>query len=100
MTRPAAICARWCLERLIEKRLTDQKVKELGIKVGDDEIRQSIDDVKRQNNNMTQEQLVDALKNQGYTLEQYEGQIREQLERLRLVSMEVRSKVYVSARGT
>lgn len=89
---------RMVLERLIEKRLTDQKVKELGIKVGDDEIRQSIEDVKRQNNNMTQEQLVAALKNQGYTLEQYEGQIREQLERLRLVSMEVRSKVYVSAR--
>lgn len=86
------------LERLIEKRLTDQKVKELGIKVGDDEIRQSIEDVKRQNNNMTQEQLATALKNQGYTLEQYEGQIREQLERLRLVSMEVRSKVYVSAK--
>jgi peptidyl-prolyl cis-trans isomerase SurA len=84
------------LERLIEKKLTDQKVKELGIKIGDDEIRQAIDDVKRQNNNMTQQQLAEALKKQGYTLEQYEIQIREQLERLRLVSMEVRSKVYVS----
>lgn len=84
------------LERLVEKKLTDQKVKELGIKIGDDEIRQAIDDVKRQNNNMNQQQLVDALKKQGYTLEQYEAQIREQLERLRLVSMEVRSKVYVS----
>lgn len=86
------------LERLIEKRLTDQKVKELGIKIGDDEIRQAIDDVKRQNNNMTQQQLADALKKQGYSQEQYEAQIREQLERLRLVSMEVRSKVYVSAK--
>lgn len=88
------------LERLIEKKLTDQKVKELGIKIGDDEIRQAIDDVKRQNNNMNQQQLVEALKKQGYTLEQYEAQIREQLERLRLVSMEVRSKVYVSAKET
>ncbi len=84
------------LERLIEKKLTDQKVKELGIRIGDDEIRQAIDDVKRQNNNMSQQQLVDALKKQGYSLVQYETQIREQLERLRLVSMEVRSKVYVS----
>lgn len=83
------------LDRLIEKKLTDQKVKELGIKIGDDEIRQAIDDVKRQNGNMSQQQLVEALKKQGYTLEQYEAQIREQLERLRLVSMEVRSKVYV-----
>lgn len=84
------------LERLIEKKLTDQKVKELGIKIGDDEIRQTIEDVKRQNNNMSQQQLLEALKRQGYTLEQYEAQIREQLERLRLVSMEVRSKAYVS----
>jgi peptidyl-prolyl cis-trans isomerase SurA len=83
------------LDRMIEKLLTDQKVKELAIKIGDDEIRQAIDDVKRQNNNMTQAQLEAALKGQGYTLPQYEVQIREQLERLRLVSMEVRSKVYV-----
>lgn len=86
------------LDRLIEKRLTDQKIKELGIKIGEDEIRQAIEDVKRQNNNMSQQQLAEALKKQGYTLEQYEAQIREQLERLRLVSMEVRSKVYVSVR--
>jgi peptidyl-prolyl cis-trans isomerase SurA len=84
------------LDRMIEKLLTDQKVKELGIKIGDDEIRQAMDDVKRQNNNMSQSQLEAALKNQGFSLTQYETQIREQLERLRLVSMEVRSKVHVS----
>ncbi len=84
------------LDRMIEKQLTDQKVKELGIKITDDEVRQAIEDVKRQNNNMSQQQLLDALKRQGYTLDQYENQIREQLERLRLVSLEVRSKAYVS----
>ncbi|SKA00193.1 periplasmic chaperone for outer membrane proteins SurA [Trichlorobacter thiogenes] len=83
------------LDRMIDKMITDQKVKELGIKIGDDEIRQAVDDVKRQNNNMTQSQLEAALKAQGYTFSQYEGQLREQLERLRLVSMEVRSKVHV-----
>ncbi len=84
------------LQRMIDKLLTEQKVKELGIKIGDEEVRLAIDDVKRQNNNMTQPQLEEALKKQGYSLAQYETQIREQLERLRLVSMEVRSKVYVS----
>lgn len=86
------------LDRLIEKVLTDQKVKELGIKIADDEIRQAVDDVKRQNNNMTQAQLEAALKAQGYNVQQYEAQIREQLERMRLVSMEVRAKVHVSDR--
>lgn len=83
-------------DRLIEKLLTDQKVKELGIRIGDDEIRQAIDDVKRQNNNMSHDQLEAALKAQGFTMAQYEAQLREQLERLRLVSMEVRAKVHVS----
>lgn len=84
------------LDRLIDKQLTEQKVKELGIRIDDDEIRQAIDDVKRQNNNMSQSQLETALKSQGFSLAQYEVQIRNQLERLRLVSMEVRSKVHVS----
>ncbi len=83
-------------DRLIEKLLTDQKVKELGIRIGDDEIRQAIDDVRRQNNDMSQSQLEAALKAQGFTMAQYEAQLREQLERLRLVSMEVRAKVHVS----
>ena len=83
-------------KRMIEKLLTEQKTRELGIKIGDDEIRQAIEDVKRQNNNMTQSQLETALKGQGFSMPQYEQQIREQLERLRLVSMEVRSKVNVT----
>ncbi len=84
------------LNRLIEKMLTEQKVKDLGIKIGDDEIRQAVEDIKKQNGNMSQAQLEAALKAQGLTLTQYEGQIREQLERLRLVGIEVRSKVHVS----
>ncbi|CAH2030205.1 peptidylprolyl isomerase [Trichlorobacter ammonificans] len=86
------------LERLIEKRLTEQKARELGIKIGDDEVRQAIDDVKRQNNNMTQSQLEAALQAQGFSVTQYEAQVREQLERLRLISVEVRAKVHVSDR--
>lgn len=84
------------LNQMIEKLLTQQKVKELGIRIGEDEIRQTIDDVRRQNNNMSQEQLEAALKNQGISYSQYETQIREQLEQMRLVSMEVRSKVHIT----
>lgn len=83
------------LDKMIDKLLTTQKVKELGIRIGDDEVRQAIDDVRKQNN-MTQSQLEMALRGQGISFSQYEAQIREQLERLRLVSMEVRSKVNVT----
>jgi peptidyl-prolyl cis-trans isomerase SurA len=82
------------LNRLIDKKLIDQKIRELDIKVLDDEIKLAIDDVKKQNN-MTQEALVQALAGQGLSFEQYRAQLKEQLERLRLMSQEVRSKIQV-----
>jgi peptidyl-prolyl cis-trans isomerase SurA len=85
------------LSRLIDKRLVDQKIKELGIRVGEDEIQQAIDDVKKQNS-LTQEALVTALKGQGLTYEEYRVQLKEQLERLRLVSQEVKAKIQVGER--
>jgi len=86
---------RAALEHLIEKRLLEQKVRELNIKVSDEEVRQAIDDVKRQNNMASQEVLVSALASQGITFEQYRLQLREQIEKLKLVSMEVRAKIQV-----
>ncbi|MFH1029260.1 MAG: peptidylprolyl isomerase [Pseudomonadota bacterium] len=85
---------RTMLDRLVEKKLVEQKIKELNIKVSEEEIRQAIEDVKKQNS-MTQEALVSALANQGLSFDQYRSQIVEQLEKLKLVSMEVRSKIHV-----
>ena len=82
------------LNRLVEKKLIDQKIRELDIKVLDDEVKAAIDDVKKQNN-MNQEALVQALAGQGLSFEQYRVQLKEQLERLRLMSQEVRSKIQV-----
>jgi peptidyl-prolyl cis-trans isomerase SurA len=82
------------LNRLIDKKLLDQKVKELNISVPDDELRQTIDDVKKQNK-LTQENLVSALNAQGISFAQYEAQLREQIERLKLMGQEVRAKIQV-----
>ena len=79
---------------LIDKKLAEQKVKELNIRITDDELRQSIEDVKKQNG-LTQEALVAALASQGLTYDQYRNQMREQLERVRLVSQEVKAKIQV-----
>lgn len=84
------------LKALIDKKLVDQKIKELNIKVTDDELRQSIDDVRKQNNLKNQEELVAALASQGITFDQYKTQLREQLEKLRIVSQEVKAKIQVS----
>ena len=85
------------INRLIDKTLIDQKIKELNIQVSEEEVRQSIEEIKKQNN-LSQESLVSALTAQGLTFDQYRAQFREQLERLRLMSQEVRSKIQVSPR--
>ena len=85
---------RAALESLVENKLVQQKIKELNIRVGDEEIRQAIEDVKKQNS-LTQEALVKALATQGLTLEQYQNKLQAQLEKLKLISIEVRSKIQV-----
>ena len=84
------------LDGLVEKKLVEQKIKELNISISEDEIRQAIEDVKRQNN-LSQEGFVRALASQGLSYDQYQGQLKEQLEKLKLVSMEVRSRIQVGA---
>jgi peptidyl-prolyl cis-trans isomerase SurA len=85
------------LSRLIDKKLIDQKIRELDIRVSDEEVKQAIEDVKKQNN-LTQEALVKALAGQGLAFDQYRAQLKEQLERLRLMSQEVRAKIQVGER--
>jgi peptidyl-prolyl cis-trans isomerase SurA len=83
------------IDSLINKKLIQQKIRELEIKVSEEEVRQAIEDV-RKTNNITQDNLVEALTARGISFDEYKEQIKEQLERLRLISMEVRSKVQIS----
>ena len=82
------------LNMLIDKKLVQQKIKELDIRVSEEDVRQAIEEIKKQNN-LSQEKLVAALLGQGITFDQYKAQMREQLERLRLMSQEVRAKIQV-----
>lgn len=86
---------RAALDRLIERKLTGQKIKELNITVSEEEIRQAIDDVRKQNSIPSEEALVAALAAQGLSFDQYRAQLKEQIEKLKLVSIEVRAKVHV-----
>ena len=83
------------LDRLIEEALLQQRIRELGIKVGDDELEAAIQDVQRQNN-LTRPQLEEALRIQGMEFEEYKESLRTQVLRFKLLSREVQSKVEVS----
>lgn len=83
------------LDSLVNKKLIEQKAKELNVKIADEEVRQAIEDVKK-SNNITQDNLVAALAARGISFDEYKAQLKEQLERVRLIGMEVRSKIQVS----
>lgn len=83
------------LSRLIEEKLVQQRIRALRLQVGDEEVENAILDVQKQNQ-LTREQLMQAVQAQGLTFEAYRENLRKQILRYKLVGQEVRSKVDVS----
>ena len=82
------------LDQLINDKLTKKKIDELGIKVSSNEIDATIERLKI-NNHWTQEDLFERLKQEGLTYEKYRNQIKSDLEKLKLVNLEVKSKIII-----
>jgi len=82
------------LEMLIEEKIALEKIQELKIKVPQKEVDAAIERLKA-DNNLTQEGLVAALKEQGQSYDQYRKMLKKELERRRLVNYEVTSKIII-----
>ena len=83
------------LDMLIEEKIAVEKIKELKIKVEPKEVDGAIEKVKA-DNNLTQEDLIAALKEQGQTYSHYRKMIKTELERIRLINYEVKSKIIIT----
>jgi len=87
--------ARWkVLDRLIDERLAEAKARELDIQITADEVDKVIERLKRQNG-ITQEELLAGLKSRGLTYERYREKVRKELQRVRLINYEVKSKIII-----
>lgn len=86
---------RQILQMLVDQKLAEQEINRLGISVSREDVDRVIEDVKREAT-MTEEQLRDALKEEGISWEQYRKQISEQLCRARLINEEVRTKIVIT----
>ena len=86
---------RQVLDRMIEDLLAEQRIRELGLKVSDQELETAITDVQRQNK-LTLDQLKNALQAQGMSFDDYRDNLRKEILRYKLISREVRSKVEVT----
>lgn len=83
------------LNRMIEQKLAEQESQRLGVFVHDSEIDKRLEIVKNENH-LTDEALSRALEAEGYTLEEYREKIKEQLLSMKLVNMEVKSKIAIT----
>lgn len=83
------------LDLIIEERMLKEKVKELEIEITAKDIDSYIEYVK-QNNKLTQEDLVEQLKREGITYEKFRGKVKDDLERRSLVEREIREKLIIT----
>ena len=83
------------LNRLIYQKLQDQEIERLKIKIEEPEIDQTIERIKEENF-YTNEDLRLTLLNEGLTMEEYRGKIKEQILRTKLINLDVRSKVVIT----
>jgi parvulin-like peptidyl-prolyl isomerase len=91
-----ALIRREVLERMIDDELIQLQATDLKVQVTSEDIDHAVEDIKKQNN-INQDQLVEALKEQGMTLQQYRQDVmKRQIVRLRVISIAVRSRVSVS----
>jgi peptidyl-prolyl cis-trans isomerase SurA len=87
---------RQVLNHLIDEALIRQEASKLKLKVSDKDLELAIKDVMRKNK-LTREQLAAALRQEGKSIAAYKQKIlRPQLLRMRVVNVQVRSRVAVS----
>jgi peptidyl-prolyl cis-trans isomerase SurA len=83
------------LSQLIDEHLVQEEIEQLGIKVDDGEIEETIARICEQNN-MTRDELVARLSSDGVSLDDYKRQLTEQIQRSRLVHTQVQAKIVIT----
>ena len=83
------------LEKLIDMRLQIQEARRLGLGVTPEEVRETIESVKKKYS-LTDNALGESLKKEGLTFEEYEKRLSEQIIISKLVNQQIRKKVIVS----
>ena len=82
------------LDLLIDEKISQNRVREIGIEVSPNEIDAAIERIKARNH-MTNEDLIAGLKDQGISYEDYKNNIKKELEQMQLIDFEVKSKIII-----
>lgn len=83
------------LETLINVKLQIQEAKSAGLVVGDGEVNEAIDNI-RKKYSMTDQAFEESLKKEGYTSNEYRKRLKEQILIGKVVNQQVKSKLLVT----
>ncbi|NVL89421.1 MAG: peptidylprolyl isomerase [Desulfobacterales bacterium] len=83
------------LNKMIDHKLTDQETEKLRVSVDDNEVDQHIEQIKKEHF-LTDKELRKSLAVEGYSLEEYRKQIKEQILRIKLLNIKVKSKIAIT----
>lgn len=84
------------LEQFITEKLLAEEVKLAGFKIGEEDIDRYIEQIK-QRNHIGSEELAEALKREGTTIESYRASIRAELEKNEIINRQVRKRVNITS---
>ncbi|RPI75857.1 MAG: hypothetical protein EHM45_14320 [Desulfobacteraceae bacterium] len=85
---------RQILDDLIDEKLSQMKVRELGITVSEKQVETAIEN-RNKDLGLTREGLLAELKKAGLTYEKYSANVKKELEFGRLIGEEVKSKILI-----
>ena len=91
---PMAELRRQVLERMITEKATEQRAKELGIRVDEQMVNASIEQIAR-NNKLTVQELRDRLRADDVSFATFRAQVRDEITAQRLRQREVDSKITI-----
>ncbi|MEJ2682762.1 MAG: peptidylprolyl isomerase, partial [Candidatus Sulfobium sp.] len=83
------------LESLIDVKLELQQARNDGLAVSDEEVKEAIESIKKKYS-MSDPELEESLKKEGYSVEEYRKRLGEQILVSRVVDRDVRNKIVVS----
>jgi peptidyl-prolyl cis-trans isomerase SurA len=83
------------LDKMIDEKLAHQESEKLQVQVDDRDVDQQIERIKSENF-LTDEELRKSLAAQGLTVEQYHSRLKEQMLQVKLINIEVKSKIAIT----
>ncbi len=83
------------LNQLIDERLLEQEARKLSVSVTSTDVDRAIENVQKQSG-LSDAEFWDAVRGQGFMMDQYKADVRRQLLRLKVVNQKVRTRVNIT----